>query len=85
LNVYDLIAAIGKGSQLDLWWQLALGTWHPETIAKASKQAAYGSPSISLNANYALVSAINTKNGNLMFWYQAFDTKPWHAELVAKG
>jgi hypothetical protein len=82
---YDLIAAVGKGGQLDFWWQLNFGSWTPETIAKAGKQASYTSPSMSFTGTAAIVTATNAKNGNLMFWYQGYGSRQWHTELVAKG
>jgi hypothetical protein len=85
VNTYDLIAASGRGGQLDFWWQVDSGNWDPETIARASKQAAYGSPSMTVTGASVIVTATNTKNGSLVFWSQAFGATPWRMELVAKG
>jgi hypothetical protein len=84
-HTYGVIAGIGRGGQLDLWWQLEFAVWHEGTIAKAGKQAAYGSPGISVNGSDVIVTAVNTKSGNLMFWYQPYGASAWHMQVVAKG
>jgi hypothetical protein len=86
-HTIDVIAATGRGGQLDFWYQVGTGTWFAETIAKAGQQAAYGSPTISVNGSAVIVTAVNTKSGNVMFWYQnyAASASQWHTQLVAKG
>jgi hypothetical protein len=32
-----------------------------------------------------VITAINTKPGNAMYWSQAFANTPWHKEVVATG
>ena len=83
---YDVITATGPHGQLDYWWAADGSTsWHAETIAKSGKQAAYANPSIAVSAKSVIVTAINSKPGNVIFWHQNFGTTPWPEQLVAKG
>ncbi len=86
LRTYVVIAETSPKGQLDFWWQPAgASTWDQETIAKASKDAVYSSPDLSITGTSVLAAALNTKPGDVLSWYQSFGTTPWHEQLVAKG
>lgn len=83
---YFVITATSKTGELAYWWQLVGSTsWNPETIASAGKHAAYATPAISMTGKSVIITAINTKHGDVDFWYQPFTTNPWHKQLVAAG
>jgi hypothetical protein len=84
---YDVITAASHAGALDYWW-VADGSglgWTPETIAASGTSAVYANPGIAITASSVAITAINTKPGNVMSWYQPFGTNPWHQELVAAG
>jgi hypothetical protein len=84
---YDVITAASHAGALDYWW-VADGSglgWTPETIAAHGTSAVYANPGIAITASSVAITAINTKPGNVMSWYQPFGTNPWHQELVAAG
>ncbi len=61
------------------------GPWNPETIAKKGTTAVYANPGIAVSSTSVLVTAINTKPGDVMFWHQGLGTNPWYKQVVAKG
>lgn len=86
LESYDVITATNAKGQLDYWWkQDNQILWNPEKIAVQGKHAAYASPAVSVTSKSVIVTAINSKTGDVNFWYQPFTTNPWHKQLVAKG
>jgi hypothetical protein len=85
-NTYVITAANAAGA-LDYWYSPApsgLG-WTPETVAANGTQAVYANPSIATTSTSVVITAINTKPGNVMAWYQPFSTNPWNQQVVAKG
>ena len=83
---YFVITATSKAGKLAYWWQqVGLTSWNPETIASAGKHAGYATPAISMTGKSVIITAINTKHGDVDFWYQPFTTNPWHKQLVAAG
>ncbi|HXB50571.1 MAG TPA: hypothetical protein VNW50_22670 [Streptosporangiaceae bacterium] len=83
---YFVITAASQTGKLAFWWQLVGSTsWNPETVASAGKHASYASPAISVTSKSVVITAINTKPGDVYFWYQKFTTNPWHRQLVATG
>jgi hypothetical protein len=48
-------------------------------------QALYATPGITVTSSSAVITAINAKPGNVMYWYQPFGASPWTQQLVAKG
>ena len=86
-NSYDVITATTQAGTLDYWWQAdgAAGPWTQETIAGSGATAAYANPGIAASSTSVIVTAINTKPGNVVYWYQGFGTNPWHKQVVAKG
>jgi hypothetical protein len=82
----DVITAVNQSGKLSYWWSYdGDGQWHAEKIAGNSRKAAYSRPAISVTGKNVVVTAINTKSGDLEYWYQKFLTNPWHNQLVAKG
>jgi hypothetical protein len=83
---YFVISATSHTGKLAYWWQqVGFTSWNPETVAPAGKHAAYASPAISVTSKSVVITAINTKPGSVYFWYQRFNTNPWHKQLVAAG
>ncbi|MGO8959457.1 MAG: hypothetical protein ACLQFR_19135 [Streptosporangiaceae bacterium] len=83
---FDVITATTQSGRLAYWWTGDGGTiWTAETVAAASKNVAYANPSIRVSDTSVIITAINTKPGNVLYWNQAFGTTPWHKQLVAKG
>jgi hypothetical protein len=77
-NSYDVITATNQAGALDYWWA-ADGSglaWNPETIAANGTKAVYATPGIAVTSTSVAVTAINTKPGNVMYWYQPFGTTP---------
>jgi len=84
---YDVITAANNAGTLSYWW-VADGSglgWNPETVAANGTQAVYAHPGIAVTSSSVVITAINTKPGNVMYWSQPFSTNPWHKELVATG
>jgi hypothetical protein len=84
---YDVITAANNAGTLSYWW-VADGSglgWNPETVAANGTQAVYAHPGIAVTSGSVVITAINTKPGNVMFWFQPFGTSPWNKELVATG
>jgi hypothetical protein len=83
---YFVITGTSQNGKLAYWWQqVGLTSWNPETVAAAGKHAAYANPAISVTGKSVVITAINTKHGDVDFWYQPFTTTPWHKQLVASG
>jgi hypothetical protein len=57
----------------------------PETVATKGKQAFYANPGFSVTSSSVVITAINTKPGDVIYWHQAFGTKPWPKQVVATG
>jgi hypothetical protein len=84
---FDVITATNHAGALDFWWHYdgtSLG-WNPETVAANGASAVYANPGIAITSTSVVITAINTKPGNVMYWSQAFSTSPWAKELVATG
>ncbi|HEV3293123.1 MAG TPA: hypothetical protein VG123_29450 [Streptosporangiaceae bacterium] len=84
---YDVITAASHGGALHYWWKAdeSSGNWTPETVAANGTNAVYASPGIAITSTSVVITAINTKPGNLMYWSQAFASTAWHKEVVATG
>jgi hypothetical protein len=83
---YFVITSASQKGKLAFWWdQAGSSSWTQETIAAAGKHAAFANPAISVTGKSTIVTAINTKHGDVDFWYQPFTTNPWHKQLVASG
>jgi len=83
---YFVITAASQTGKLAYWWeQDGLTSWNPETVASAGKHAAYANPAISVTGKSVIITAINTKPGDVYFWFQKYTTNPWHKQLVAAG
>jgi hypothetical protein len=84
---YDAITAATTAGTLDYWWTPdgSLTAWNPETVATKGKQAFYANPGFSVTTSSVVITAINTKPGDVIYWHQAFGTKPWPKEVVATG
>jgi hypothetical protein len=84
---YDVITAANHAGALHYWW-VADGSglgWNPETVAANGTAAVYANPGISITSTSVVITAINTKPGNVVYWSQAFETNLWHKEVVATG
>jgi hypothetical protein len=84
---YDVITAADNAGTLSYWW-VADGSglgWNPETVAANGTRAVYAHPGIAITSSSVVITAINTKPGNVMYWSQPFGTTPWPKELVATG
>jgi hypothetical protein len=84
---YDVITATNSRGELDYWWE-ADGTtdrWSPQEIAAASAQSAYLRPGITVSATSVIITAVNTKTGDVWYWHQAFQTNGWQKQRVARG
>jgi hypothetical protein len=84
---YDVITAANHAGALRYWW-VADGSglsWSPETIAANGTQAVYANPGISVTSTSVVVTAINTKPGDVMYWFQGLGTNPWYKQVVATG
>jgi hypothetical protein len=57
-------------------------SWNPETVAANGSHAAYANPSISATGKAVVITAVNTKPGDVLFWRQAFGATSWHKKLV---
>jgi len=83
---YFVITATSQTGKLAYWWeQDGLTSWNPETVASAGKHAVYANPAIWITGNSVIITAVNTKPGDVYFWHQKFTTTPWHKQLVAAG
>lgn len=84
---YDVITAANKAGALDFWWNPdgSTAAWNPETVAANGLSAVYANPGITVTSTSVVITAINTKPGNVMAWYQPFGTNPWNQQTVAKG
>ena len=83
---YFVITSASQKGKLAFWWEEAGFTiWTPETVAAAGKHATYANPAISVTGKSTIITAINTKHGDVYFWHQPFTTNPWHKQLVASG
>jgi hypothetical protein len=83
---FDVITATTQSGKLAYWWAFDGGTsWTRETVAANGKHAAYANPAISMSGTSVIITAINTKPGDVLYWNQAFGTNPWHKQVVAKG
>jgi hypothetical protein len=83
----DVITAATKAGALEYWYAPdgGAGFWTHETVAANGSRAVFASPGISATSSSVVITAINTKPGNVMYWYQPFATNPWNRELVATG
>ena len=84
---YDVITAATTAGTLDYWWTPdgSPAAWNPETVAIKGKQAFYANPGFSVTSSSVVITAINTKPGDVIYWHQAFGTKPWPKQVVATG
>jgi hypothetical protein len=83
---YDVITATNHAGRLEYWWKLDGGTvWNPQSIAAPGRKAAYANPGIAVTGRSVVITAINTKPGDVLYWYQPFLTNPWHGQIVAVG
>jgi hypothetical protein len=84
---YDVITAASKAGALHYWWTPdgATTAWNPETVAAHGTQAGYANPGISVTSSSVVITAINTKPGDVVYWSQAFGENPWSKEVVATG
>lgn len=86
VHSYDVITATDQSGNLDFWWEVTGGTvWTPERVAAAGVPASYATPGISVSPAAVIITAINRKPGNVLYWDQPYGTTPWHEQLVAKG
>jgi len=85
-ETYDLITADQKGS-LVFWWNYDGSTtsWQQEKVAGSGSRASYTSPAISVTGKSVIITAVNTKGGDVDFWHQSYNTNPWKKQRVAKG
>lgn len=83
---YDVVTATDQAGNLDYWWTPDGGTiWTPEKVAAAGTRAVYASPGIAITGTAVVITAINTKPGDVLYWYQPFITNLWHQQVVATG
>jgi hypothetical protein len=84
---YDVITAANKAGALGYWWVFDDSglSWNPETVAANGAEAVYANPGISITSTSVVITAINTKPGNVMYWSQPFGTNSWSKERVATG
>jgi hypothetical protein len=84
---YDVITATNQAGALHYWWVAGDSglSWNPETVAPNGTGAVYTNPGIAITSTSVVITAINTKPGNVMYWYQPFGTTPWNREKVATG
>jgi hypothetical protein len=84
---YDVITAANHPGALRYWWvpDDSSLSWTAETIAAHGTEAVYANPGISITSTSVVITAINTKPGNVMYWYQGFATNPWYQQVVATG
>jgi hypothetical protein len=83
---YDVITATNQHGELDYWWtQDGVYVWTHEKVAGSGKQAVYANPGLTVSNTSVLITAVNTKPGDVWYWHQAFDTNPWLYQRVARG
>jgi hypothetical protein len=83
---YDVITATNQHGELDYWWAADGGTvWTHEKIAGYGKNYVYANPGIAISATAVIVTAVNTKPGDVWYWHQPFTTNPWLKQRVARG
>jgi hypothetical protein len=84
---YDVITAASKAGALSYWWLYDDSglNWNAETVAAHTTQAVYANPGIAVTSTSVVITAINTKPGNVVGWSQAFGTSPWTRQVVAAG
>jgi hypothetical protein len=84
---YDVITAANHAGALHYWWVLDGSglAWNPETIAATGTHAVYANPGIAITSTSVVVTAINTKPGDVLAWSQPFGANPWNKQLVATG
>jgi hypothetical protein len=86
LLTYDVITATNHAGRLEYWWKIDGGTvWNPQSIAAPGRKAAYANPGIAVTGRSVVITAINTKPGDVLYWYQPYLTSPWHGQIVAVG
>ena len=86
LLTYDVITATSHTGRLLYWWKEDGGTtWFPESIAAPGKRASYANPAIAVTGRSVIITAINTKPGDVTYWYQPYLASPWHGQIVAVG
>jgi hypothetical protein len=85
-STYDLITASQAGAVV-FWWNFdgLNSSWQQEKVAGAGSQASYASPAISVTGKSTIITAVNTKPGDVDFWYQKYGTNAWKKQRVAKG
>jgi hypothetical protein len=85
-SFFYVITDTTQNGRLAFWWNLDGGSsWNLETVAANGSHAAYANPGISATGKAVVISAVNTKPGDVLFWRQAFGASPWHKQLVGKG
>jgi hypothetical protein len=85
-ETFDLITASQKGA-LVFWWNYdgLTTSWQQEKVAGSSSNASYASPAISVTGKSVIITDVNTKTGEVDFWFQKYNTNPWKKQRVAKG
>jgi hypothetical protein len=83
---YDVVTATNQHGQLDYWWTSdGFNLWTHEKIAGYGKNYVYANPGIAISATAVIVTAVNTKPGDVWYWHQPFNTNPWLKQRVAQG
>jgi hypothetical protein len=84
---YDVITAANSAGALRYWW-VADGSglsWNPQTVAAHGTEAVYANPGISITSTSVVITAINTKPGDVMYWFQGLGTSQWYKQVVETG
>ena len=75
---YDVVIATDQAGNPDYWWAPDGGTaWTPEKVAAAGTRAACASPGIAVTGTSVVITAINSKPGDVRYWHQPFGTTRW--------
>ena len=83
---YDVITATSEHGELDYWWTPDGGsTWTQEKVAASGKQVVYANPGIAITTTSVILTAVNTKPGDVWYWRQPFGAIPWQKQRVAQG
>jgi hypothetical protein len=83
---YDVVTATNQHGELDYWWVPdGVNGWSHEEIAASGKQNVYATPGMAISATSVIITAVNSKPGDVWYWDQPFTTTGWQRLRVARG
>jgi hypothetical protein len=83
---YDVVTATSQHGELDYWWAPdGVNGWTREVIAASGRQIGYANPGLAITATSVIITAVNSKPGDVWYWDQPFTTTGWQRLRVATG